>query len=360
MVDGMNKLLTYFKYPVLRHVLFWAVVYLYFVLSVSNVSMYAGYRHVFESYGLIVLVQIITAYTCIYVLMPKFLNRRKTGSFVFWMLTLLISVYAFYQAVKMFYFDVEYFGSYNEIQRSYAVDSYGKRLTYFSVFLSKCILYLTPTALLLMVRFYKNQQKFLKLNEQKKIAELTALRNQLNPHFLFNTLNNLYALALDKSDKTPEVIERLSNILDYILYRCKENYVPVQKEIELIENYLSLEKIRYGNRVAVDFDHQIDPEVKIAPLFLLTFVENAFKHGVAQELKKAEINISLTTDNTDVLFSTYNSKPSSTIGKNPENEEPLGLKNVKQQLELLYPNSHELMISDKEDSYEVAIRLKRE
>lgn len=359
MVIGMKKLLTYFDYPILRHVLFWVVVYLYFVLSVSNVGSYASYRHIFESYGIIVLAQIITAYTCMYVLIPKFLNRKKTGLFVFWMFILLISVYAFYQAVKMFYFDVEYFDSYNEIQRNYAVESYGKRLTYFSVFLSKCILFLTPTALLLMARFYKNQQKLLKLNEQKKIAELTALRNQLNPHFLFNTLNNIYALALDKSDKTPEVIERLSNILDYILYRCKENYVPVHREIELIENYLSLEKIRYGNRVAVDFDHQIDPEVKIAPLLLLTFVENAFKHGVAQELKKAEIKISLVTNNTDVVFSIYNSKPSSTIGKNPENEEPLGLENVKQQLELLYPNSHELTISDEEDSYEVVIRLKR-
>ena len=211
-----------------------------------------------------------------------------------------------------------------------------------------------------MARFYKNQQKFLKLNEQKKIAELTALRNQLNPHFLFNTLNNLYALALEKSNKTPDVIERLSDILDYILYRCKENYVPVQKEIELIENYLSLEKIRYGSRVAVTFDHQIDSDVKISPLLLLlTLVENAFKHGVAQELKKAEINISMTTDEKDIFFSIYNSKASSSVGGKSENEESLGLNNVKQQLELLYPSSHDLRISDKEDCYEVTLRLEK-
>ena len=352
-------MLTYFENPVVRHVLFWGAVYLYFVLSVNNVSSYGSYRHVFESYGLLVLAQIITAYTCLYVLMPKFLNQKKTGLFVFWLLILLMAVYAIYQAVKMYYFDVEYFDSYNEIQRNYAVESYGKRLTYFSVFLSKCILYLTPTALLLMARFYKNQQKYLKLNEQKKIAELTALRNQLNPHFLFNTLNNLYALALNKSDKTPEVIERLSNILDYILFRCKENYVPVQKEIELIENYLSLEEIRYGNRVAVKLEHQVGSGEKIAPLLLLTFVENAFKHGVVQELKNARINISLTVDTKDVWFSIYNSKPIGVIEEISENDEPLGLKNVKQQLELLYPNSHELTIVDEDDSYEVALRLKR-
>ncbi|MDW5288732.1 sensor histidine kinase [Formosa sp. PL04] len=268
-------------------------------------------------------------------------------------------MFAFYQAIKMFYFDVEYFYSYNEIQRNYAKEGYWKRLSYFSIYLSKGILFLTPTALLLMARFYKNQQKFLKLNEQKRIAELTALRNQLNPHFLFNTLNNIYVLALEKSDMTPEVIERLSDILDYILYRCKENYVPVTKEIELIDNYLSLEKIRYGNRVVINFDHSVESDAKIAPLILLTFIENAFKHGVTQELNKANINISLSTDKTDVLFTIFNSKPNNTIEKRNTQDEPLGLKNVKQQLELLYPNAHELTILDAEHSYEVILKLKR-
>jgi len=320
--------------------------------------MYAGYRHLMESYGIIVIAQIITAYTCIYVLIPKFLNKKKIGLFIFWMLLLLLSVYALYQAFRMLYFDVEYFNSYDEVQRSYAVESYWKRLSYLSVFLSKCVLYLTPTALLLMARFYKNQQKFFKLNEQKKIAELTALKNQLNPHFLFNTLNNLYALTLDKSDKAPEVIEHLSDILDYILYRCNENYVSLHKEIELIENYLTLEKIRYGQRVAIKFDHQIKNEVKIAPLLLLTFVENAFKHGVFQELGQAKIKIFITLKNTDIIFSIFNSKPNIPLEILPENDEHLGLKNIKKQLELLYPNSHDLKIIKKEESYSVILKLK--
>ncbi len=355
----MNKRLTYFQNPVLRHVLFWAMVYLYFVLSVSNIDIYASYRHILESYGLIVLAQIVVAYTCIYLLVPKFLDRKKIGHFIFWIFALFMSVFALYQAARMLYFDVVYFDSYNEAKRGYAVEPYWKRLTYFSVYISKFILFLTPTVLLLMAHFYGNRQKFLKLNEQKKIAELTALRNQLNPHFLFNTLNNLYALALDKSEKTPEVIERLSDILDYILYRCKANYVPAQKEIELIENYIALEKLRYGKRVAVNFDHKIDSEVKIAPLLLLTFVENAFKHGVTQELKRAEIKISLTTDESDILFLIQNTKPKSKPDKNPTDEEPLGLKNVKQQLGLLYPNSNTLIIKDNEDCYEARLKLKR-
>ncbi len=130
--------------------------------------MFASYRHLLESYGIIVIAQIITAYTCIYILIPKFLNNKKIGLFILWMLILLVSVHAVYQAVRMYYFDVVYFDSYDAVQRSYAVDSYWKRLSSYSLFISKCVLYLTPTALLLMARFYKNQQKFLKLNEQKK------------------------------------------------------------------------------------------------------------------------------------------------------------------------------------------------
>ncbi|MCE7054921.1 histidine kinase [Algoriphagus sp. AGSA1] len=355
----MEKLRIYSENQVLKHVLFWIAVYLYFVLSVSNISSYESHRHIIETYGLILLVQIITAYVCIYGLIPTFLDKKQTGLFVFWMLVLLISMFALYQAIRMLYFDVVYFDSYDEIQKKYAEEPYWKRISSFSVFLSKSILYLTPTALLLMARFYKNQQKLLKLNEQKRTAELTALRNQLNPHFLFNTLNNIYALALEKSEKTPEVIERLSDILDYILYRCNENYVPVQKEIELIENYLSLEKIRYGDRVDVNFVHKAESDLNIAPLLLLTFVENAFKHGVTQELKKAKITISITTNQTDLLFTISNSMPANTLEKCRENEEQLGLKNVKKQLELLYPDSYELALSERTYNYEVLLKLKR-
>lgn len=355
----MNELFKHIKNPIFRHVLFWAIVYLYFVLSVNNIGMFAGYRHIWESFGLIVLAQIIVAYTCIYILIPKFLDQSKIIHFVLWLLILLILVFALYQGVKMFYFDIIYFDSYNQVQKTYALEPYWKRLTYFSVYLSKFILFLTPAALLLMSRFYKNQQKFLMLNEQKKIAELTALRNQLNPHFLFNTLNNLYALALDKSDITPEVIERLANILDYMLYRCKANYVALRKEIELIENYIALEEIRYGHRVVVNFDHHVDADVNIAPLLLLTFVENAFKHSVSQELKKAEIKISLTLDLSDIIFTIRNTKPNNSPDVSLKNEEALGLKNVNQQLELLYSNSHSLIIIETDDCYETRLKLKR-
>lgn len=352
----MKNIQTYLNTPFLRHLLFWVVVLLYFVLAQSNISFYADYGHLLESYGVIVIAQMITAYTIIYVLVPRFLDQKKIGLFIFWTVTLLIAVYGIYQMVKMYYFDTVYFDFYNEGQRRYALEPLWKRFTYLSVFLSKCILYLTPTALLLMYRFYKNQQKFLKLNEQKKVAELSALKNQLNPHFLFNTLNNLYTLALEKSDKTPEVIEHLSGILDYILYRCNTNYVSIHKEIELIENYLLLEKIRYGKRIVVNFEHHMERDVKIAPLILLTFIENAFKHGVSQELNTAKINISISLDGADIVFRINNTKPAA-AAERKDNVKALGNENVKKQLELLYTNTHDLEIVETNDSYEVVLKL---
>jgi len=231
-----------------------------------------------------------------------------------------------------------------------------ERLFDFRVFLSKAIMYISPTALLLLMRYYKNQQKYLQLNEQKKTAELSALKNQLNPHFLFNTLNNLYTLALKKSDKTPEVISKLSDILDYMLYRCNDQFVSLRKEIDLIENYLALEKIRYGKRVDIAFTTAVEEEQKIAPLLLLTFIENAFKHGVSQELNQAQIKIDLKTKGESIQFSVENTIPK-TAAHNGSSIDAIGLKNVGKQLELIYPAKHQLNINNKDGLYQVKLNL---
>ena len=257
--------------------------------------------------------------------------------------------------VNMYFYEPKYIQFYNDTAKEYADKSYFERLSYFSVFLNKTIKFLTPTALLLMARFYTNQQFYLKLNEQKKTAELTALRHQLNPHFLFNTLNNLYDLALKKSDQTPEVIEKLSDILDYMLYRCNDTFVSLQKEIELLENYISLEKIRYGKRVLVSFEKEIHQDIKIAPLLLLTFIENAFKHGASQELKEAFITIKISLKGNQIVFIIENSKPEHSAEKAAK--DCIGLNNVKKQLELLYADNFVLDINDERSSYKVTLKL---
>ncbi len=348
------------KYPIVnatffKHVLFWICVFLYFMFSSNVINFEGGYLQLFHSTCKIIMPQIITAYACLLVLVPKFLNTKKIVLLLVWLVILLIAMFALYTAFHMYLYEPKYYQFYSDIEREYAERTFWERFTNLSVFLSKSIKFLTPTALLLMARFYKNQQTFLKLNEQKKIAELTALKHQLNPHFLFNTLNNLYALALKKADETPEVIEKLSDILDYMLYRCNDTFVSLKKEIELIENYLSLEKVRYGKRVQISFEENIDQDVKIAPLLLLTFIENAFKHGVSQELKKASIAIKINLEGHQIIFNIKNSIPDTNVENNKAHR--IGLKNIKKQLELLYSDNYFLDIENTKKSYTVTLKL---
>ncbi len=345
---------------IIKNIFFWICIFLYFMFSVNINNYGAGHIQLFHSTLKIVSIQIITTYVCIYVLIPKFLNTKKTFLFIFWLAVLLFSMFALYSAINIYLFEPKYIEYYTEIAKFYAQKTFSERIIVFSVLLSKSIKFLTPAALLLMARFYKNQQKLLKQNEQKKTAELSALKHQLNPHFLFNTLNNLYTLAIEKSDTTPEVIERLSHILDYMLYRCDENFVSLKKEIELIDSYLALEKIRYGKRVVVTFEKDIKKDVKIAPLLLLTFIENAFKHGVSQELKQAKININIGLLDQDIIFSLSNTKPKNAVAnKLDKTSKPLGLQNIKKQLELLYQNNHILETEENENNFSLSLTLKQ-
>lgn len=340
--------------PFLGHLVFWAGVFLYFIFYI-NVANYSGYRQLLEFTCGIVSLQFLTAYVSIYILIPQFLNKKKPFVFAFWLVVLLLIMYAAYLFFKVYYYDPKYFEFYSPILKEQARLSYWERLTSFPSFLSKSIKFLTPAGLLLMLRFYKNQRKFLKLKEQKKTAELTALRHQLNPHFLFNTLNNLYALALKKSDQAPEAIEKLSNILDYMLHRCDDTFVPLSKEIELIKDYLSLEKLGYGKRVKITYSEQIDKDLKIAPLLLLTFIENAFKHGVSQELKEAFISIQISSDENRIISNILNSKPR--LKATESNMAGIGLNNAKKQLDLLYENQHSLYIKNTKETYQVTLEL---
>ena len=279
---------------VAKHLLFWVVVSIYYVFS-ANMQYHSGYVQVIESNSIMVLVQIIVAYVSVYVLVPRFLMKRKVILFTLAMLLLLFCMHAVYSLYRINYYDIKYYEYYNSIGKALSQYPFWERFRDIPTVLSKFIKYVTPAVMLQMVISFNDRQQLLRLSEQKKEAELSALKNQLNPHFLFNTLNNLYALAIEKSDKTPEVIERLSEMLDYMLYRCNEAFVPVSKEIALIDNYLALEKIRYGKRVDIVFETNVGEGARIGPLILLTFIENAFKHGVSQALKDAQVRIVLST-----------------------------------------------------------------
>ncbi|NBP69798.1 MAG: histidine kinase [Cytophagia bacterium] len=191
------------------------------------------------------------------------------------------------------------------------------------------------------------------VEREKKEAELTALKSQINPHFLFNTLNGLYSLALQQSPKTPVVIEKLSHLLDYVLYRCTAQFVPLRNEIELIKNYIELEKIRFGKNLHVEELYYQDADYSIAPLLILSITENVFKHGVEEVNGITSLKVSLHAQQHIMRFETQNAFDS-TAG---EVQQGIGLKNLQQQLDLLYPRRYSLATKTNNNIFTTVLTL---
>ncbi len=211
----------------------------------------------------------------------------------------------------------------------------------------------------LSARMYFRQQALqrreVQLRAEKSEAELRALKSQIQPHFLFNTINNLYALARMKSPKTAPVALKLAHLLRYVLYESAKPEMPLEKEIQNLQDYVALEKIRFDEeRLTVKMETDLDdPNCPITPLLLLPLVENAFKHGVSEQRGEAWVKIYISLKN-NVLEATIEN--SATPG-HPENPQGIGLQNTRRQLELLYPKRHELKISNDENTFSVFLKI---
>ncbi|MDC6366851.1 MULTISPECIES: sensor histidine kinase [Flavobacteriaceae] len=203
----------------------------------------------------------------------------------------------------------------------------------------------------------QKQQQIEELKSSVHESELQFLRSQINPHFLFNNLNNLYSYALEGSTKTPEIILELSGILRYILYECKEKFVPLEKEISQLHNFIKLNKLQIEDRGSVAFNiGTINSGYKIAPLILIVFIENAFKHSQAGQTDNIKITIDLHMKTNVLYFScTNNHKPTQGLDTVAAG---IGLKNVKKRLELLYLNNHDLVVRENQETYEVKLSIK--
>lgn len=207
----------------------------------------------------------------------------------------------------------------------------------------------------LIIRNVKLKHRNQQLEIEKKKTELDYLKSQTNPHFLFNTLNNIYALARMKSNLTEESILKLSDILRYMLYGSDNAYVPIQQEIKIIEEYIALEKLRYDNSLQIRINTIIqDPETKIPPLLLIPLVENAFKHGVSETIYAPFINITIQVSNNllNCIITNSIDRENTTTALS----ENIGLKNLKRQLELLFAN-YSLDIDKKHDSFNVYLKI---
>jgi len=208
----------------------------------------------------------------------------------------------------------------------------------------------------MMKRSWLKQQETLQVAREKAKAELQLLKSQIHPHFLFNTLNNVYFLTLTASQKAPEMLEKLTDMLRYILNECNRPYVPLEKEIKMIKDFMALEKIRYGDHLKMDLEIKGDYKNRtISPLLLIPLVENSFKHGASKMLQHPWVNLNITIEGQYLFFLLSNSRPEEAIL--PQHNGHIGLNNVKKRLQLLYPAAHELSIVNGTDSYEVFMKI---
>lgn len=261
------------------------------------------------------------------ILAPKFLKKHALFIIVFYLLSLS---YFLYIRVYIDNFDV-YLQQEKEI---------------------KIILSLPFVALLF--GWFFQQWKWLKTLESKKSkAELALLKSQINPHFFFNTLNNLYGLTVEKSDDAPDIVLKLSDMMRYTIYMGKEDLVPLKDEVEYLQNYIELHKIRYHKKVDIQFNYSNISGHKIPPLLYIITLENAFKHGAEKLTENAFIYINITTRKGVIIFDIENN-----FEKLEKEHTPgIGLDNLKQRLQLLYPKKHQLTISKDDSVYKLSIKL---
>lgn len=230
----------------------------------------------------------------------------------------------------------------------------------FASFIVACLVSSTSTLFKIITDWARQLKERQELETQTMQSELRFLKSQINPHFLFNTLNNLYALTLKKSDKAPEIVIKLSEMMRYMLYECNEKSVLLSKEVNYIRNYIDLESLRQGQTVTIDFTVKGSiSEQSIAPLIFIPFLENAFKHGLNNHITQGFVNIILEVKNHNIHFFIENSKPDNIPLQQPNRPKSggIGLVNIHRRLNLIYPDQYDLKIDNNPKTYAVDLKL---
>ena len=289
-------------------------------------------------------------YINLYWLLPK-LQRPKSAINYFFLLLCVTDIFLFINIQLFNHWSAWLFPGYFFI--SYY--TWWELLLFFIAFIA-----ITTLLKLSKSRFEVNelQRKLLESEKQGVQSELKALKAQINPHFFFNTLNSIYSMSLEKDDRLPGTVLQLSELMRYFLYESKEDTVLLQKEIEILKDYIALQKIRSNEKLLIKTN--IEGEIKnqrIAPLLLITFLENAFKHGAKGDVKETYIDLKIKAGEHTLDFSLENNKGYADEVEKAEYK-GLGLENVKRRLELIYPLRHKLLVTEKEDSFIVQLEVR--
>jgi len=335
-MDNVRSLL--FRYRIWWHIFFWIFWYFFYTITYST-GVVDKYQFISNLY--LLPVRVIATYLLMYWIVPQFLFTKK---YILFSILAVIHAILFGLGISLVLY---YLTGFRE----------NGMLQFIRPIVLNYQIPATAVAIYMFKRWYMIQQYTLNLEKEKLSAELKFLKSQINPHFLFNTLNNLYALTLKKSDQAPEVVIQLSNLLEYSLYSDKEAEVELREELKLIDGYMDLEKLRFGKRLVINsrISNNVDGFL-IAPLLLLPFIENSFKHGAGNDSKSPFIDLKIDMEGNTLHFDITNSYRNES-GKFVGYTERIGLKNVKRRLALLYPEKHSLLINQDEGTFEVSLKL---
>ena len=301
--------------------------------------------------------QILFCYATVYFLVPWFIPKKKYLQFFFLLLMLFMAMA---------------FITFKLLNINGGLTNYIFGFPAFNPFISKFYGFysninftgaIPACCLMLAIKYYKDwykkQSESEMLIRENKQAELQLLKAQIHPHFLFNTLNNIYSFTLTGSPQAEGLVNKLSGMIDYITTEGAKSFVPVEKEIQLINDYIGLEKVRYGDRLDMQVEINGDYKNKmIAPLLLIPFVENCFKHGASVMRGQQWIRLSIQIKENQLDLHLSNSKPPQAIGT--INKKGIGLANVRKRLQLLYPEKHFLQIESTSDSFIVHLQVSLE
>lgn len=335
-----NRFIHFFFRYRLQHILFWT---LYVVFQTFIYERYDGTEKALLNALIVNAFHATAVYFNFYFLIPRLLYlKRYLLYFIMLFCTLFLSAYGLLQLILWMEPDTE-----NIMLETFSGLLVGISFTVTGTMVVKIMIY-----------WFRQQQLTVQAEKQQVETELKYLKSQIQPHFLFNVLNNIYSLAIQKSEQTPDVVLRLSEFLRHILYESGDKKILLSKEVEYLNNYIELQRIRFGNRASISFETSISStDLYIEPMLLITFLENSFKHGVGTQLEQVWVTIRMVVKGNELTFDVRNSKPSE---EKKDKKEPggIGLENVYRRLELLYPEKHQLTVNELAHEYHVNLNIR--
>ncbi|MBN1819107.1 MAG: histidine kinase [Prolixibacteraceae bacterium] len=350
----MPKIKSYYKLRIIGHLVFWlaSIIYWFILFYMVDKENFSLTGHTLLKDLILNLSFAISVYINLYILIPKLFIRKNYIYYGFWLILLLASSSVLIQI--LFIYPFHYIFSPEQF------DSFDPSI--YSRYFFVTFLYVAITSVLKFIKEWFILQdlkfKYEQIERQKLEAELKTLKGQVHPHFLFNSLNNVYSLSLTNPEKVPDLILKLSDLLRHAIYESRENFIKLSKEIGFVENYLSLQKIRVSDKVKIEYIIKgTVPEKLIAPLLFEPFIDNAFKHGLSGNSGNEFVKVNFDFTKPDYLEFTIENSYEKLIENNTKYK-GIGLENVKQRLSHLYnKDKYELKITDENNIYKVFLGL---